>query len=205
MLIKTGFLALVVFVLVAGCASLSTYQKAQVLKEDESQFGIALTSTDAHLVNNEEEDPFFESVTYIVPEVYYRTSLGNKVDFGAKLFPLSAVIDGKYQFVEGEGFDMAADLGISYSKYSFDDKETTIFDIYPTILMTFNLSKKVDLTLAPKVITRFLSSDESRETVTMPGATLSLAIGPVMPEIGYYTSETVNFFTFGVAINIKSR
>ncbi len=199
---KTNLLFLVLVVLVAGCASLTTYQKAQVLKENESQFGIALTSTDASLV---EEDPFFESVTYIVPEVFYRASVSSKVDFGAKIFPLSAVIDGKFQFIEGEKFDMAADLGLSYSKYSFDDKETTIFDIYPTILMTFNLSKKVDLTLAPKVITRFLSSDDSKETVTMPGATLSLAIGPIMPEIGYFTSETVNFFTFGIAMNIKSR
>lgn len=203
-MIKTGLLFVVLVVLIAGCASLTTYQKAQVLKEDESQFGIALTSTDASLVDDE-EDPFFESITYIVPEVYYRTSVSSKVDFGAKIFPLSAVIDGKYQFVDGEKFDMAADLGISYSKYSFDDKETTIFDIYPIILMTCNLSKKVDLTLAPKVITRFLSSDDSRETLTMPGATLSLAIGPIMPEIGYFTSETVNFFTFGIAMNLKSR
>ena len=186
---KIILIFVVLVILFSGCASLSTYQKAQVLKENSGQFGVALTSTDVSLLDEDEEDPFFESFTFIVPEIYYRTSVSKKMDFGAKLFPLSAVLDGKYQFVDGEKFDMAADFGIGYSKFAVDDKETGILDIYPTILMTFNLSEKLDVTLAPKVITRFLSSGDSKETITMPGGTLSLSLGPLMPEIGYIPAK----------------
>ena len=200
---KTILILLVLVILCGGCASLSTYQKAQVLEENATQFGFALTSTDLSLIDEDEDDPFFESFNLILPELFYRVSVNSKMDFGAKVFPLSVVLDGKYQFIDGEKFDMAADLGIGYNKFAIDDKDTGILDIYPTVLMTFNLSEKVGVTLAPKLITRFLSSGGSKETITIPGGTMALSLGPLMPEIGYYTSKNANYFTFGVALNLN--
>ncbi len=67
--------------------------------------------------------------------------------------------------------------------------------------MTFDLSKNVDLTFAPKIIARFISG--STENSTLVGGTMMLTFGPFMPEIGYYVSEGDNIATFGVGMNLN--
>ena len=98
---------------------------------------------------------------------------------------------------------MAANFGLGFTRFSIDESHTTIFDLYPTLLFTFKLSETVDFTLSPKVVTRHLSSNGSSETDTMPGGTLTMSLGPVMPEIGYYAGKDTNFFTYGVGFVLK--
>ena len=140
-----------------------------------------------------------ETITGGTLEAFYRTSISSNFDFGMKAYFVGVVIDGKYQFHDGERFDMAADLGIGYNKFSSGDSDVTILDFYPTLLMTFDLSKNVDLTCAPKIIARFVSGPT--ETSTLLGGTMMLTFGPFMPEIGYYVSEDDNIATFGVGMN----
>ncbi len=184
---------------VTGCASLSTYQSAKVLPPDEIQVGGALTGTGISLIDDEENE-YYEDINFVLPELFVRASLGRDVDAGIKLYPLAGVADVKYRFIRGDGFAMAADLGVGYTSLSLLDESTTLLDLYPTLLLTFDLSEKTDLTLAPKVITRFISAGDESDQYNMPGMTITLSIGPFKPEIGFYTSEGVNFMTYGIAI-----
>jgi hypothetical protein len=93
------FLVLVSIIFFSGCASFSNYQTAQVLQEDERQFGVGLTFTKISPEEGVEVD--YEDITYFTPELMFRTGVARNFDFGAKLyssFPVvGIVIDGKYQ------------------------------------------------------------------------------------------------------------
>ena len=199
---KTVLFLLVLVILCAGCVSLSTFQTARVLQENESQFGAAVsTNSNYTLLIEEDGEVISESITGGTFEAFYRTSIGSNFDIGMKAYFVGFIIDGKYQFHDGEQFDMAADLGIGYNKFSSGDSDVTILDFYPTLLMTFDLSKNVDLTFAPKIIARFISGPT--ENSTLLGGTMMLTFGPFMPEIGYYVSEDDNIATFGVGMNLN--
>ncbi|MBN1997620.1 hypothetical protein JW935_08720 [candidate division KSB1 bacterium] len=185
--------------LVSGCASLSTYQSAKVLPENELSVGGALTGTGISLADDGENE-FYENINFILPEFFLRASVSKNFDAGFKFFPLAGVVDGKYQFVRSNGFAMAADLGIGLTSLSIGDEKTSMLDLYPTLLFTFDLSEKVDLTFAPKLITRFISAGDEKDQFNMPGFTVTLSLGPIKPEIGFYTSEGVHFMTYGIAV-----
>ena len=199
---KTVLFFLVLVILCAGCVSLSTFQTARVLQENESQFGVAASTNSGYtLIIEEVGEDSIETITGGTLEAFYRTSISSNFDIGMKAYFVGAIIDGKYQFHDGERFDMAADFGIGYNQISIDDSDFTILDFYPTLLMTFDLSKDVDLTFAPKIIARFISGPT--ENSTLVGGTMMLRFGPLMPEIGYYVSEGDNIVKFGVGMNLN--
>lgn len=184
----------------AGCVSLSTFQTARVLPENESQF-VAAASTMSNytlLIIGEDGEIVSETVTGGTFEALYRTAISRNFDIGVKAYFIGAIIDGKYQFHDTERFDLAVDLGIGYNKFTSGDADVTILDLYPTLLMTFKLSEKADVTFAPKIIARLISGPTDNSTLV--GGTMMLKFGPLMPEIGYYVSEEDNIATFGVGI-----
>ena len=201
---KTVLFFLALVILCAGCLSLSTLQTARVLQENESQFGAAASINSNYTLLLIEEDSEFINTRPLLDfngtfEAFYRTSINNNLDIGMKAYFMGAIIDGKYQLHDGERFAIAADLGIGYNRFLGDDP---ILDFYPTLLMTFDLSKNVDLTFAPKIIiTRFISG--VTESSTLLGGTMMLTFGKFMPEIGYYVSEDDNIATFSVGMNLN--
>lgn len=125
-------------------------------------------------------------------------------------FPIvGIVVDGKYQFFDGDDVDMAFDLGVSYAGIAVGDVDATFLDFYPALLMTYNFSEKFSATLAPKVLTRRFSSDTETYTESYPGATLTIAIGGkfrIMPEVGVYKGkdslgQDIQFTHWGVGLN----
>ena len=201
---KTVLFFLALVILCAGCVSLSTFQTARVLQENESQFGAAASINSNYTLLLIEEDSEFINTRPLLDfngtfEAFYRTSINNNFDIGMKAYFMGVIIDGKYQFHDGERFAIAADLGIGYNRFSGGD---SILDFYPTLLMTFDLSKNVDLTFAPKIIiARFISG--VTESSTLLGGTMMLTFGKFMPEIGYYVSEDDNIATFSVGMNLN--
>ncbi len=104
-------------ILCAGCVSLSTFQTARVLQENESQFGVAASTNSNYTLLIEEDDEVSnETITGGTLEAFYRTPISSNFDIGIKAYFVGAIIDGKYQFHDGERFDMAADLGIGYNQ-----------------------------------------------------------------------------------------
>lgn len=191
---------MVLVILCTGCVSLSTFQTARVLQENESQFGAAASINSNYTLLIEEDSEFINTRPLLdfngTFEAFYRTSINNNLDIGMKAYFVGVIIDGKYQLHDGERFAIAADLGIGYNRLSGGD---SILDFYPTLLMTFDLSKNVDLTFAPKIIiARFISGPT--ESSTLLGGTMMLRFGPIMPEIGYYVSEGDNIVKFGVGL-----
>lgn len=191
-------LVLIIAVMLAGCTSFSSYQTAQVLDpdEDEMEFGIGMTVTSFQLEGDAQELDY-EEVSYYIAELIFRTAVSKRFDFGAKFYfslPVGLMLDGKYQFVDGEKVDMAADLGVSYCGYEVDDEGVRFFDIQPALLMTYNFTERFSVTLAPKAIIRNINhGDEGDDTQTFVGGTLTMSLGgkkmKIMPEIGYYKGE----------------
>ena len=172
---------------------------ALILQENESQFGAAAsTNSNYTLLIEEDDEVSSETITGGTLEAFYRTPISSNFDIGMKAYFVGFIIDGKYQFHDAEQFAMAADLGIGYNKFSSGDSDVTILDFYPTLLMTFDLSKNVDLTFAPKIIARVISGPTDNSILV--GGTMMLRFGPIMPEIGYYVSERDNIVKFGVGI-----
>ena len=190
----------VLALLFSGCVSMSTLQTARVLEENEKEFGFAAyTMTDyTLLIETEEDEDELTSITGGTIEAFTRTSIGKNFDMGVKAYFIGAIVDGKYQFYDGDRFAMALDLGIGYNRLTASDEKITILDLYPTLLMTYDISKNINVTFAPKMIARFISGPT--ETSTLTGGTMMLKFGRIMPEIGYYVNDTDNITTFGVGI-----
>lgn len=203
--------ACMIFILLAvlsGCASFSNYQTAQSLGEGNSQFAIGLTFTDQSVEGPEAD---YEDIVYFTPELIFRTGVTQSFDVGAKVYiayPIvGAVINGKYQFLDGPSFDTAFDFGVGYTGVEINDNDITYIDFYPALLMTYHFSNYASATLAPKVVIRRAKiSGGGTDTEIFPGATLTLALGKkvkVMPEVGYYTGRDrldgdVEVFHFGI-------
>ncbi len=200
---KTVLFFLVLVILCAGCVSLSTFQTARVLPDTGTQFGAAASTMSSYtlVLEDEESDVSFESVTGGTLEAFYRAAVADNFDVGIKAYFIGAIIDGKYQFHGSERLDLAVDLGVGYNRFTDGDNDVTILDLYPTLLMTFNLSEKVDLTFAPKIIARFISGPSDNSTLV--GGTMMLKFGPIMPEFGYYVGDGDNVSTFGVGLSLN--
>lgn len=202
-------LVLMLAVFLHGCVNFSNYQKAEVLEEGETRGTVGLSFVQASPGDQEID---YKNITYFTPEIYVRTGVTERFDFGVKFYvslPVGVVIDGKYQFVDGEKFDMAADLGVGYTGISVADESIYFLDLYPALLMTYNFSENFSATLAPKVIFRNTGGTMNSGWVTLTGGTLTLALGEkgwVMPEVGYYTGkdtidQRVDFVHWGVGFS----
>lgn len=204
--------------LLSGCLSLSSYQTAEALPEGKSQFGVGLTVTTIK-PDPASVDVIYEDISYFTPEIMYRAGVGGNFDMGAKLWftypAIGIVVDGKYQFVDGDKFDMAVDLGVGYSGVETGSADTRIsfVDVVPALLMTYHFSDKASLTLTPKFLYRKPSGAVASDAEHYTGATLMLALGRkirVMPEVGYFKGEDAtgfdNEFTYygiGFMFNIE--
>ncbi|RME64014.1 MAG: hypothetical protein D6778_08700 [Nitrospirae bacterium] len=195
--------------LTVGCASFSNFQTAETLEPGKTSFGAGVTATTVS-PEPQVEDVYYESITYITPEMSFRYGAAEHFDIGARLYtslPIGLIVDGKFQFLDTKSFDAAAGLGVSYSGIEINDNSIRFLDLYPALLFTYHLSEGLSTTLAPRVIVRNISSDTAGdETQTIPGATLTLAIGKrvqFMPEVGYYQSSDVKFINYGVGINFS--
>ncbi len=205
-------LTLLITILASGCANLSTYQTAKTLDPGEKTIGVALSQAAINVGTDENTSGFDETVTYVVPEIFFRVGIKKNLDVGVKLYPFAGLIDVKYQFVKKSIFNAAFDLGVSYTKltdsFGGNSNELKFIDFYPTLLLTYHITPSINATLAPKVIVRHVSEDSVKsEITTIPGATLTLTFGgptkgfSVMPEIGFYTVDGVNFTNIGIGLS----
>jgi len=162
-------------ILASGCASLSTYQTAKTLEPGKKTIGFALSLSAINVDLGEEAAGFDETITYPVPEIFFRVGIKENLDVGVKFYPFAGLVDIKYQFINQPTFDLAFDLGVSYTKLSGIDSEIKLIDFYPTALLTYNVTPSGNATLAPKIIIRRVSGgNEAPEIFTMPGGTLAL-------------------------------
>ena len=196
-----NFTLLIIAAVLSGCASLSTYQTAQVLEQGVSQKGVAVSATKV-----ESEGGLLDDVTMIVPEFFYRAPLSEKFEYGVKLSPTSLIADGKYQFVDSGSWDVAADLGMGFFAYATEGEEAIFIDFLPAILVSFTLTEDTVFTIAQKGIIRYIAAGGDQEISTLGGATLGLAIGKkirLMPEFGFFRwkdkDSGFGYFGFGIA------
>lgn len=207
---KRGCFLLVLLsaVLLGGCATYSNFQTAQVLDKSEKQFGLGFSFLDQK--SEKGQEVVYETEKVFIPEFMFRSGVSERFDFGVKLytsaFVLGVVVDGKYQFLDGDAFDSAIDVGIGLAGLEYGD--ASFLDFPVGLLMTFNFSDSVSITLVPKVIFRIVSVDTGSDTGLVHGGTLTLAFGRktrIIPEIGYFEGDDIlgqkaSFLQYGVGI-----
>ena len=159
-----------------SCATLTTYQTAEVLDEGETQIGGAITN--AYSLP-EDESYIYDDASYAVPQIIFRKGLGKDKDIGIKISPMSMNLEYKKQFCDTNKVILSYGFGAGYFFLAASEHDQThIADFYPTFLSTWNISKKISVTISPKIIIRYINSDAADEYYfsLLPGATITPGI-----------------------------
>lgn len=191
-----------------GCVSLTTYQSAQTIPNNGSQFGIAASTT---TISGTGLDKLGIDAAGSLPsfDIWYRKAFTDKLEVGGKFFPIGGMVDAKYQVVDQPKLDVAVDLGIAHTSFESGNYKSSITDLYPQVLVTYTVNDWLSATLTPKLVTRIASVDDagstSSDTSFIPGATVSLGIGKpggfqFIPEFGYFVSGDASFMSLGAGV-----
>ncbi len=170
------FLLAVVSLSAIGCASVSTLQTARVLDEGDSfhSLGLAFYSSDDFLGGDEISIPLLEYT--------YRRGVWDKIDLGLKLALLgSAVVDAKYNLINGENWALATGLGLGYlsfeSTVSGTNQKSTILDVFVPVYLSYDFSKTTSVYSAAKYMLRTVSGSGVAGDGSMLSSTLGVKLG----------------------------
>ncbi len=155
---KHIILLLISTFLLANCASVSTLQTARVLEKGDSfhSLGMGLYSSDDFIGGDDISLPLIEYT--------YRRGVWDKIDLGLKITLIgSAVVDAKYNLINGEKFALATGLGIGYMSFESESggvtAESTIFDFMVSLYASYDVGKMSSLYSSVKYMLRTISSD----------------------------------------------
>ncbi len=164
-----------------ACMSLSTMQTGETLPPGQTQWTFGSGS-----YTYEQSYPYpddgKDSLTGEYYEMSFRHGLGDRMDWGARLMFLgNAVVDLKYQFIDGVRFDAAVGAGLGYLNISSDDgtgeeESTTMLDVVVPLYLSYQYSPLFTPYLAPRLVWRRQSA-EAEGSQTLLGVTAGLKIG----------------------------
>ncbi len=199
----SGLVILVLFLM--NCASFTTFQTPEVLKEGEFSVGVG----GAGLLLLESSGP---RMTIGSADLFARYGLGADTDIGFKLsgiFPfLVAFGDIKHQFLK-KPLALSADMGVSL--FAFDEYRTV--GLYPMMLagvkpffagvrLTYLIMGKESSTGGSP----FFASG-SEVTALLPSVVLGMYLGDrfqIIPEINFYQNfEGESFYFLGLGFQYK--
>jgi hypothetical protein len=189
----------------SGCMSLSSYQTADTIENNEVEWSASVAQSYVPLSGPDED--FDDGESIVTPEVSVRIGVGESTDIGIKLYAFSAVFDVKHQFVKSEKYSSAFGMGLSYVSF---DSDSSFTDLYPAYYHTIYHNPQLSSTISPRVIARFYGSDDSNDddgNVVMPGIVYTLDYKvkdsrvSLRPEIGVYKFDDyyLGHFGFGIA------
>ncbi len=150
-------------IIVTGCASMTTIHTAETLSPGSTNYYAAYVPSSVPLLDTN-SDGKTETANFNTIEVGGRLGLANRIDIGAKLYPIGILIDGKYQFLKGKIVKSAGDLGIGYMTITIGKSSTSIIDIVPEVPVTVRPFSWGAFTLTPKSLLRItsLSNDSTK-------------------------------------------
>jgi len=192
--------------LLFGCANLSSFQTAEVLEVSDVKSMTGITVVDIATDGDPEELIWDEK--YVVVEGGRRMGLSDRLDGGLRFslnsYTLGIAGDLKFQWIDSKFLDASIDAGIGINAVDeavvvIDD--TWVYDIFSSLLFTFNFSEAFSLTLVPRVKHRSISSTGEGEWETLKGGTLTLAFGKdfvVLPEVGFMRAGGIEYVHYGI-------
>ncbi len=158
-MIKKILLLAVLAASVTHCASVSTLQTGRVLEKGENShsFGLSLYSSDDFIGGDDISGlPVFEYA--------YRRGMWDDIDVGIKIAIIgTAVLDMKYNLVNGEKFALATGAGLGYLSFTStsngQDQESTILDFIVPLYASYDLGEKFTVYGAAKYLLRTITAD----------------------------------------------
>ena len=178
--------------LLAGCASLSTFQTPQVLEKGKTVIGLAGSGVNGSAPG--------------ILEASGRIGLGHGTDAGLKVtLPGTLTADFKWQWFRGVRVNAALDLALSYFNSSNDGEDFKSTALMPTLLLGnrhWYAGGRVVFMSADGTIT-FFGSHDFELTNVFPGLFLGFAIGnrfQVLPEINAYFPREGSFVIWGIGL-----
>ena len=152
-----------------GCANVSALQTARALKSGDSELAVGGGYFTMPALNDVLEEAAMESMTsddvdtsIEIPylEVSYRHGLGSDMDFGIKLTLVGTLAaDFKYQFLDVNGFSLAAGAGLGAFYLSSDSDNFTMVDAMIPIYASYDVSEAFALYVSPKYILRTINGE----------------------------------------------
>lgn len=196
--------------LFAGCASMTTLQTAETLEPGQGTYYGAYVPTTAAEVLDFDGNGKYDPVTYETGEVGGRLGIFRNFDVGAKVYPVGALFDGKYQFLDAGMYKAAGDLGFGYmtltSSSETDTSKVSILDVAPMVLFTVRPVSWVSFTVAPKGLMRVSIPEEGENGFTFLGGgtgTLKFHIGNIGALVGEYGYVTGDYSMSHVALGVE--
>lgn len=181
-----NILILSIPVFLVGCASVSTLQTGRVLEKDKSfhSFGVGTYSSDDFLGGDKISLPLLEYT--------YRRGVWKNIDVGVKLAIIgSAMVDLKYNLLNGEKWALATGLGVGYLSYTStvgvsngsngsvnQELESSIVDLMVPLYLSYDTSEAFTIYGAGKYMFRFINSDgASGEDASLLSSSLGVKWG----------------------------
>lgn len=144
--------------LLCQCASVSTLQTARVLEKGDSvhSIGLAMYNSDDFLGGDDISSPILE--------YSYRRGMWDKIDIGLKLAVIgTAVVDLKYNLLNGEKFALATGLGLGYLSFESEvgtvKQSSTVIDLILPLYASYDVAEMTTLYAAAKYFYRSVSAD----------------------------------------------
>lgn len=167
----------------SGCVSMSSMQTGEVVKTGSAQqtFGGGYYTSPDLLGTKDAKDLQIPTLEYS-----YREGIMDKVDVGLKLTPTNYVLDGRYQVVQGDAFDMSVGGALGYGSYtislntgsgSSSETRATIVDLMIPATASYTANEWFTAYLSPRLVYRITSGSSSTGTATLAGATVGAKFG----------------------------
>lgn len=143
-----------------GCASLSTVQTAHTVKPGKTKLAASVSLVGGGVPGlgiEAPNDPPFHTVPFPIPqaELELRTGIGERLDWGARLYLLGAATDVKFQFLQGEKWDAAFAPGTSISLLALGAQSGGEGDVVLPVLFERHIGSSSAVVFGPKVQGRF--------------------------------------------------
>jgi len=192
-----------------GCANLSNFQTAEVLEISDIKSMSGITVVEIATDGDPEELIWDEN--YVVFEGGGRMGLSDRLDGGLRFalnsYTLGVAGDLKFQWIDSKFLDASIDAGLGINTVDEDLAVVEggwIYDIFSSLLFTFNFSEAFKLTLVPRVKHRSITSTGEGEWETLTGGTLTLALGKdfvVLPEVGFMRAGGIEYVHYGIGFS----
>lgn len=159
--------------LASGCINVASLQTAQTLDPGQSELTVG-----GGLYVDAETGDSAPAATF-----QYRRGIVENFDVGARATILgTAGIDGKYRFVDADGFALAAGLSVGYLSFSVGSGEaeasTTFIDTMVPLFASYDINEYFAVYLSPKYVLRTtLPSEGDTDFSNNLGGTGGIKIG----------------------------
>ncbi len=188
------------FLFFSGCNSLLTFQDADIVEQGKTR--VTTFGAMTHSIPPDTENSYYEFGNFFLPGILVKKGITEKSEINALITPFSLNLNLKKLIAKNDRRIVSYSLGSGYYFFaSSPDDQLHFWDIPLSGYLTYRPGNFFGITLAPKVIPRFVNLEFSLVT----GSSLILSFGKksrlLLEGGGFYAPlEQATFFSYGIGM-----